>query len=233
MKFSLCPALKVDRNYEYAIWISYAEIYNEKIFDLLGDASESSASTLSAGSPYLKSLTSSSSLAALSAGDPVCVRRKALPLKNDPAGGKFIGGLREMRVRNRDEARALLRVGQLGRRVFGTLANAASSRSHGVLTVRVVRVHGGDGDAHVSRLSIVDLAGSERTKHTLATGERLKEAGSINKSLMVLGQCMEALRANQRRLARPGLVPFRHSKLTELFQDFFVGEGRAVSAVVI
>lgn len=65
-------------------------------------------------------------------------------------------------------------------------------------------------------------------------GERLKEAGNINKSLMVLGQCMEMLRANQRKIAagatlKLGLVPFRHSKLTELFMDFFVGEGRAVS----
>jgi kinesin family protein 20 len=42
----------------------------------------------------------------------------------------------------------------------------------------------------VSRLTLVDLAGSERTKHTHTTGDRLKEAGSINKSLMVLGQCM-------------------------------------------
>jgi hypothetical protein len=45
----------------------------------------------------------------------------------------------------------------------------------------------------VSRLSLVDLAGSERTKHTQTTGDRLREAGSINKSLMVLGQCMEVL----------------------------------------
>ncbi len=98
----------------------------------------------------------------------------------------------------------------------------------------------------------MDLAGSERSKNAQTTGVRLKEAGNINKSLMVLGQCMEALRSNQRRmaasLAAPGrgildghnhgnlklaIVPFRHSKLTELFQDFFVGEreGRAVMIV--
>jgi kinesin family protein 20 len=48
----------------------------------------------------------------------------------------------------------------------------------------------------VSRLTLVDLAGSERTKHTHTTGDRLKEAGSINKSLMVLGQCMEVRAAS-------------------------------------
>src|ERR1700722_4888575 len=53
----------------------------------------------------------------------------------------------------------------------------------------------------VSRLTLVDLAGSERTKHTQTTGDRLREAGNINKSLMVLGQCMEVMRANQRRVA--------------------------------
>lgn len=92
----------------------------------------------------------------------------------------------------------------------------------------------------------MDLAGSERTKHTQTTGERLREAGNINKSLMVLGQCMETMRANQRAVARSlggaghrvdtrdvkrglAVVPFRHSKLTELLMDYFVGEGRAVS----
>jgi kinesin family protein 20 len=100
----------------------------------------------------------------------------------------------------------------------------------------------------IARLTVVDLAGSERTKHTQTTGDRLKEAGNINKSLMVLGQCMEVLRSNQRKLAmslsqdgadgrmdtrevKRGLavVPFRHSKLTEALMDYFVGDARAAS----
>lgn len=125
--------------------------------------------------------------------------------------------------------------------MFGTLANRESSRSHGIFTIKVVRIHNGapeDPDsAQVSRLAIVDLAGSERNKNTHTTGDRLKEAGNINKSLMVLGQCLEVLRSNQQKLAAPSavgvkkriaVVPFRHSKLTEIFQNFFVGDGRAV-----
>lgn len=106
----------------------------------------------------------------------------------------------------------------------------------------------------ISRLSIVDLAGSERNKDTQTAGVRLKEAGNINKSLMVLGQCMEGLRNNQRRMIRSNetgkvngiakkinesgtmparadrtMVPFYYSKLTELFQDFFEGDGKVVS----
>jgi kinesin family protein 23 len=49
---------------------------------------------------------------------------------------------------------------------------------------------------HVSQLSLVDLAGSERTKRTKNTGNRLREAGSINSSLMALRNCMETLREN-------------------------------------
>lgn len=99
----------------------------------------------------------------------------------------------------------------------------------------------------ISRLTLVDLAGSERTKHTQTTGDRLKEAGNINKSLMVLGQCLEVMRSNQRKIAmslaqemknvrldtrdiKKGLaiVPFRHSKLTEALMDYFIGDGKTV-----
>lgn len=98
-----------------------------------------------------------------------------------------------------------------------------------------------------SRLTLIDLAGSERSKNTQTSGERLKEAGNINKSLMVLGQCIEVMRANQKRVAQSlgtsesqrsdtrdikkslAVVPFRHSKLTEVLMDYFTGEGRVVS----
>ena len=50
----------------------------------------------------------------------------------------------------------------------------------------------------VSQLSLVDLAGSERTNRTKNSGDRLKEAGNINQSLMVLRNCLEILRENQK-----------------------------------
>lgn len=48
-----------------------------------------------------------------------------------------------------------------------------------------------------SRLALCDLAGSERCAKTQNKGDRLKEAGNINTSLLSLGKCINALRNNQ------------------------------------
>ncbi|OAX44922.1 kinesin-domain-containing protein [Rhizopogon vinicolor AM-OR11-026] len=244
--------IKLDRNYEYSVWLSYAEVYNEKVYDLLAEVTEDTSR------PQIPRSNAHAQTA-----HPLLLTRKALTVKPSPASdaldesvssaGKYIAGLRYFRVTSAAQAKALVKLGQLHRRVFGTLANSQSSRSHGMVTIKVLRGHRGDRDdpssLQISRLTLVDLAGSERTKHTQTTGDRLKEAGNINKSLMVLGQCMEVMRSNQKRLAQslanPGrtdtrdvkkalaVVPFRHSKLTEVLMDYFVGDGRVVMIVNI
>ncbi|KAG6837857.1 hypothetical protein H0H93_013010 [Arthromyces matolae] len=172
--------LKVDRNYEYTIWLSYAEVYNEKIYDLLDSVKDNG-----------------DAISRPTAVKSMVLTRAALPLKPSPASdngdsvaGKYISGLRQFRVHSTSQAKALVRLGQLHRRVFGTLANSESSRSHGVVIIKVVRGHRGEKNdptaLQVSRLTLVDLAGSERTKHTHTTGDRLREAGNINKSLMAM-----------------------------------------------
>ncbi|KAF8632631.1 hypothetical protein AX15_001831 [Amanita polypyramis BW_CC] len=238
--------IPVDRNYEYTIWLSYAEVYNEKIYDLLESVKEDSTNVIKDN-------------VSIAGRKSLILTRKALALKPSPASdaadtgatGKYISGLKQFRVQSATQAKALVKLGQLHRRVFGTLANRESSRSHGMVMIKVMRGHKGDRDdpssLQTARLTLVDLAGSERTKHTQTTGDRLKEAGNINKSLMVLGQCMEVMRNNQRKLAaslsqairmdtrevKKGLavVPFRHSKLTEALMDFFTGDGRTVMIV--
>ncbi|KIK26563.1 hypothetical protein PISMIDRAFT_8906 [Pisolithus microcarpus 441] len=235
--------ITVDRNYEYSVWISYVEVYNEKVYDLLASVDENEE-----GTGYHQE----------QAVHPLLLKRRALIVKPSPATdtidngntGRYISGLKQFRITDATQAKALIKLGQLHRRVFGTLANSQSSRSHSIVTIRVLKGHraerGDPTSLQMSRLTVVDLAGSERAKHTQTSGDRLKEAGSINKSLMVLGQCMEAMRTNQRRLAQGSaisghdaheakkplvVVPFRHSKLTEILMDYFVGDGKVAMIV--
>lgn len=129
--------VKVDRNYEYTIWISYAEVYNEKVFDLLTSVKDESDTTNIPRPTGAKSLL---------------LTRKALPLRPSPASdtmdtdstGKYIAGLRQFRVQSTSQAKALIGLGQLHRRVFGTLANRESSRSHSMVIIKVVRGHRGE-----------------------------------------------------------------------------------------
>ena len=172
-------AIPIDQQYEYGIWVSFAEIYTERIYDLLMRPDRQS-------------------------------KRKGLALKYEYSSGhKYISGLKEVKVNSIEEAYAILFEGQKNRAEYSTITNHTSSRSHSIFTIRIVRVPIDDDDyviedpayATVSKFSIVDLAGSERYRNTLNSGQRLKEAGNINKSLMVLGQCMETLRLNQLKSA--------------------------------
>ncbi len=101
-----------------------------------------------------------------------------------------------------------------------TEVNATSSRSHAVLQVKIkqeIRQPGVSAIIKTSKLSMVDLAGSERASATKNTGERLNEGANINKSLLALGNCINAL-ANEDRH-----VPYRDSKLTRLLKDSLGG----------
>jgi hypothetical protein len=79
---------------------------------------------------------------------------------------------------------------------------------------------GSGGDVTVSLLNLVDLAGSERQKKTGASGDRLKEGSSINQSLLTLGKVISEL---SKRSKKPGHIPFRESKLTQLLKVDYCG----------
>ena len=75
-----------------------------------------------------------------------------------------------------------------------------------------------------SRFNLVDLAGSERQSKTNAKGDRLREAGNINKSLTVLGHVMKAL--VQQSISNDNKhrhIHYRDSKLTHLLKDSLGG----------
>jgi kinesin family protein 18/19 len=77
----------------------------------------------------------------------------------------------------------------------------------------------------VGKLSLIDLAGSERAANTQNRGARLVEGANINRSLLALGNCINALGEKGNK---GNFVPYRDSKLTRLLKDSLGGNCRTV-----
>ncbi|KAM6900517.1 kinesin-like protein KIF20A [Xenentodon cancila] len=159
-------------------------------------------------------------------------KRTSLRICDDGAGNAYVKDLRWINIQNLGEAWKLLQVGNKNRSAAATKMNQSSSRSHSIFTMKLLKIDGGTVK-RISEFSLCDLAGSERCNKTNTFGERLKEAGNINNSLLILGKCITALRNSQNDRMRSGYIPFRESKLTKLFQAFFCGKGRASMIVNI
>jgi len=108
---------------------------------------------------------------------------------------------------------ALLERGTLLRRTAATAMNTESSRSHLILTVKVLRTNRETGAETKGKIQLIDLAGSERLKKSQVSGDVQKDTIEINKSLTALGDVIEAL--TQGATA----VPYRNHKLTQILQD--------------
>ncbi|XP_002992813.2 kinesin-like protein KIN-14F [Selaginella moellendorffii] len=130
-----------------------------------------------------------------------------------------------MPVNSTADVLQLMKLGQKNRSVGSTAMNERSSRSHSVLTVHVRGKDLKTGAVLHGSLHLVDLAGSERVDKSEATGERLKEAQYINKSLAALGDVIAALSVKSSH------VPYRNSKLTQLLQDSLGGQAKALMFV--
>ncbi|CAM9706724.1 unnamed protein product [Ectocarpus sp. 4 AP-2014] len=160
---------------------------------------------------------------------------KPLKINEDPAKGVVVvAGLAEMEVTSSEEVLNLLRQGNANRRTEATGANQVSSRSHAVLQVMVTRTLenavSGNRSVRESKLSLIDLAGSERASATNNRGEQLRQGANINKSLLSLANCINALAGNRRRRGGkgPGNVKYRDSKLTHLLKASLEGRCRLV-----
>ncbi|XP_012867541.1 PREDICTED: kinesin-like protein KIF23 isoform X2 [Dipodomys ordii] len=209
-----CKAEEVDEDSVYGAFVSYFEIYNNYIYDLLEEV------------PF----------------DPI---KPKLPqskmLREDKNHNMYVAGCTEVEVKSTEEAFEVFWRGQKKRRIANTHLNRESSRSHSVFNIKLVQAPlDADGDnvlqekeqITISQLSLVDLAGSERTNRTKAEGNRLREAGNINQSLMTLRTCIEVLRENQ-MYGTNKMVPYRDSKLTHLFKNYFDGEGKVRMIVCV
>ncbi|XP_061429100.1 kinesin-like protein KIF15 [Lethenteron reissneri] len=145
--------------------------------------------------------------------------------------GVFVEGVMEMSLSSAAEAYQVLSLGWRNRRVASTSMNRESSRSHAVFTLTIQSKEKRNGMVNIrsSQLNLVDLAGSERQRDTQSDGMRLKEAGSINRSLSSLGNVINALAEMAHGKGR--FVPYRDSKLTFLLRDSL--GGNAKTAVIV
>ncbi|XP_032403994.1 LOW QUALITY PROTEIN: kinesin-like protein KIF15 [Xiphophorus hellerii] len=150
----------------------------------------------------------------------------SLFLRENIKKGVFVEGAVEKFVNSASEAYQVLSMGWRNRRVASTSMNRESSRSHAVFTMTLESKESRNEVVNIrrSQLNLVDLAGSERQKDTHAEGSRLKEASSINRSLMCLGQVIMALVDVSNGKSRH--ICYRESKLTFLLKDSLGGNAK-------
>jgi len=185
------------RDMKFEIKCSCLEIYQEQIIDLLN----------SSNNPHKES--------------------ENLVIREDAKRGMYIDGIREEVIVNQRNALELIMLGLKNRHQAATYMNAESSRSHLIFTIFLsYSFSNKEGliTTRSSRLHLIDLAGSERQKATRAVGERIKEAGMINKSLSTLGNVINAL--VEFSDGKTKYVPFRDSKLTFFLKDSLGGNSK-------
>ncbi|KAK9005781.1 hypothetical protein V6N11_043201 [Hibiscus sabdariffa] len=184
----------------YEIRVQMVEIYNEQIRDLL---SEDSSTT-----KYPFFLISA-------------LQNNNLPSHLSVFKALILPDATLHTVKSTSDVLNLMKYGEVNRVVCSTAINSRSSRSHSILTVHV---HGKDASGNLLRscLHLVDLAGSERVDKSEVTGDRLKEAQHINKSLSCLGDVITALAQKNSH------IPYRNSKLTLLLQDSLGGHAKTL-----
>jgi kinesin family member 11 len=198
---------------DYSVKVTYVELYNEELRDLL-----SPSLSAPAGSEQPMSKGSGAGGTSQSAQTGNGNGKDAGPkIFEDARGGVFIQGLEEAFVRNAHEAIEQLRKGSERRQIAATKFNDHSSRSHSVFTVTVHTKTesssgiGGSGSGNVpgedylrtGKLNLVDLAGSENIGRSGAENMRAREAGNINMSLLALGRVINAL------VAKHSHIPYR------------------------
>uniref|UniRef100_A0A8C3KWB3 Kinesin family member 13B n=1 Tax=Chrysolophus pictus TaxID=9089 RepID=A0A8C3KWB3_CHRPC len=102
-----------------------------------------------------------------------------------------------------------------------------------ILTHTLYDVQSGTSGEKVGKLSLVDLAGSERATKTGAAGDRLKEGSNINKSLTTLGLVISALADQAAGKNKNKFVPYRDSVLTWLLKDSLGGNSKTAMVATV
>ena len=219
-----------DPHISYTVHVSYFEVYNEHVRDLLATPRPTNGQQ----TPYY------------------------LKIREHPTEGPYVKDLTDFPVKNYTELLRCMHTGDASRTVASTKMNDTSSRSHAVFTITLKQIHHDlDTDStteRTARIRLVDLAGSERAKSTEATGARLREGSNINKSLTTLGRVIAALADPPQSRTRPStprsgassptkssrpvtgsreVVPYRDSILTWLLKDSLGGNSKTAMIACI
>ncbi|KAL1430845.1 hypothetical protein MTO96_014705 [Rhipicephalus appendiculatus] len=182
--------------------VSYLEIYNEKVKDLLKREST----------------------------------QHNLRVREHPKLGPYVQDLSRHLVMDYSDVEELMARGNSHRTTASTAMNDVSSRSHAIFTLNFTQAKfiRDLPSETVSKVNLVDLAGSERADSTKATGQRLKEGGHINKSLVTLGTVISALAELSTSNSRKRVfIPYRDSVLTWLLRDSLGGNSKTIMIATI
>ncbi|CDR99390.1 hypothetical protein [Sporisorium scitamineum] len=206
---------------EFLLRVSYLEIYNETLKDLLAPLpplAGSSGTTLQTTDRPASPIKGGSSHAA-GQSQPSTLRI----IEDQKQSRVIITGLREEIVTEASTVLDLLQRGQDERHVGATDWNERSSRSHCVfqLTIESRSRDTSGKEVRISQLNLIDLAGSERAA---SQAERRKEGAFINKSLLTLGTVIGKL--TEPSESADGHIPYRDSKLTRILQTSLSGNAR-------
>merc|ERR550534_1551315 len=148
-----------------------------------------------------------------------------LNIKRDSGGRVYIENVTEKDVNSADEIENYMKIGFDKRHVSATKMNAGSSRSHLIVSILINVINKTSKKEWNGKITLCDLAGSERLKKSEASGDQIKEAVAINKSLTALGDVIEALTSGSKH------VPYRNHRLTELMSDSLGGNAKTLMFV--
>ncbi len=183
-------------NNKYEININFFEIYNENIRDLLSNNNNN------------------------------------LEIREEPAKGIVINNITNIEIKDTSTFFENILKGNNNRTTESTNSNETSSRSHAILQINLNYKDLEKNEKFRSKFMLVDLAGSERqnsylnstNKNNNATAAmRQMEGSNINKSLLALGICINALIDKKK-----SFIPWRNSKLTRILKESLIGNSRIV-----
>ena len=186
--------LQENETRSFMVSLSMMEIYNERVQDLL---------------------------------IPVMKRPKGgLKIRENNQLGVFVEQLIHSEVTSYEEIEEFINTGSKNKTLGSTLMNNTSSRAHTIITIDLLQKEIGKVKTTQKRsqIHLVDLAGSEKVSKTDATGDRLKEACSINKSLTMLGMVINQLYKKSK--GEKIVVSYRDAALTRILQNALGGNSK-------